>query len=564
MATRHETNVRVRPCALMALGRIATTLGVSRDEAVRQVLTEHVTAQETREPEDRLTHIATVLRHPAPARRGEERVDRPLRLRLPQGLADRARAVSLRLPGQYPRAHKDYVSRLLTDAVMTAIAVREPFTDSVLDGLLPVLRHKAALGLWQLAIAVTTTRPELAIQDSAEHLRARIDGTLTLSEKRLLLISEQLDEQVSWHASFRFAAAANLAQELLSNEDATANENMLYEQGNDWNGLRLDLRHDEHRSRWLKGVAAWDADGRGSTAVWRAGRKVDLQDFTDWLLTLDGRAPGSQVVFAPGWVVRAPAGWATHVVPQGHALPELFAQWAQQDRLIVWSVEGKQLVWPVRPGRPLPVPGFEPVAAVARTLQPREIVELIEAILIEWGTHPTDIGTDTDIHTRADISHDEDEGDDPYDALVEADHETPYLWLPVDKAFKFGFIDAEQRSTAMSAARAYSRTLSRWRDNEEPVVAKPETTLDPEFRLLVTRRRDSRTAKPMWRWQRASVAREVFAGTSPAVIGWLAERALWMARRTVHGTMEQAWHDGFDHHPDAYWRPAGLRDDASM
>ncbi|KOV84711.1 hypothetical protein [Nocardia sp. NRRL S-836] len=552
---RQETNVRVLPCVLEALGRIALAQGMSRDEAVRQVLAEHIAAQEAREPEDRLTHIATVLRHPQPARRGKPRVDRPLRLRLPEGLADRARAVSLHLPGQYPRAHKDYVSRLLTDAVTTAIAVREPFTDSVLDGLLPVLRHKAALALWQLAIAVTITRPELAIQDSAEDIRARIGGTLSPPEKRLLLIAEQLDEHVSWHASFRFAAAANLARTLLSGNDATANETMLYKQEEDWNELRLDLRHDEHRGRWLKGVAVWNADGRGSTAVWRAGRKVDLQDFTDWLLALDGHTPADQVMFAPGWVVHAPAGWATHIVPRGHTLPEQFARWAEQNRVIVWSVDGRQVVWPVRPGHPEPVPGFEPVAAVARTLQPSEIVELIEAVLIEWGTHPTGTGTD------AGIWRDEDEGPDPYDAQVDAEHETPNLWLPVDKAFEFGFIDAEQRSTAMSAARAYTRKLTHWRDNVDPVVAKPEATLDPQFRLFVTRRRDSRTAKPMWLWPRASVAREVFAGTSSTVIGWLSERALWMARWTVHGTMEQAWHDGFDHYSKAFWRPEGLPDD---
>jgi len=44
--------------------------------------------------------------------------------------------VSLRLPGQSPRAYRDYQARLLTDAVMTAIAVDEPIVDEFLDGLL--------------------------------------------------------------------------------------------------------------------------------------------------------------------------------------------------------------------------------------------------------------------------------------------------------------------------------------------------------------------------------------------------------------------------------------------
>lgn len=554
VATHHETNVRVLPCVLDALGRIAGQRGVSRDEAVRQVLAEHVTEQEKRQPEDRLTHISTVLRHPQPAGRGQERVDRTLRLRLPGGLADRARAVSLQLPGQYPRAHKDYVARPLTDAVVTAIAVHAPFTDHVLAGLLPLLRHNAALGLWQLAVAVTSTRPELAIQDKAEHLRIRPSGTLTPHEKRLLLIAEQLDEQVAWHASFRFTVAANLARAYLSGTDAAANENMLYEQGEEWNEIRLDLRHDRHKERWFTGAAGWDASGRGSTAVWRASRKVDLGDFTEWLLTLDGHTPNSRLVPYPGWSVRVPAGWATHVVPHGHDLPQQFAQWAAAGQVMVLPLGGRQVVWPVRPGHHLPVPGVEPLAAVARTLRPHDLTEFVEAILIEWGTQPYD--------TEDGVWLDEHDDVDPYDAMVEAELQTPQLWLPVDQAFEFGFIDAEQRRTAKAAAREHNRTLPRYKTDDEPVVAAPVPTLDPDFRLFVTRRRTGRTAKAMWQWPRGSVAQEVFAGTSPAIIEWLADRALWMARLTVHAAMEQAWHDGFDHYPLTFWRPGALPDDA--
>lgn len=38
------------------------------------------------------------------------------------------------------RAHRDYQARLLTDAVMTVIAVQETFADEFLEGLLPLLR----------------------------------------------------------------------------------------------------------------------------------------------------------------------------------------------------------------------------------------------------------------------------------------------------------------------------------------------------------------------------------------------------------------------------------------
>ncbi|OLZ51627.1 hypothetical protein BS329_15280 [Amycolatopsis coloradensis] len=550
MAALRETNVRVLPCVLNALARIALRRGVSRDEAVRQVLAEHTAAQEARQPADRLTHIATVLRYPRPAPRGQKRTDKPLRLRLPEGLADQARAVSLRLPGQHPRAHQDYVARSLTDAVVTAIAVQEPFTDPFLYRLLPVLRHNAALGLWQLAVAATITRPELAIQDQAEYVRDKQEETLSAAEKRLLRISKQLDEEVFWHAKTRFTVVANLARGLLTDDDAgAAKEQWLYEQDDDWDEWRLDLRHTLDKSRWWRGIGEWDADGRGSTAVWRAGRKVDLQDFTDWLLALDGHTPSTRAVAAPGWSLRAPAGWATHVVPRGQELPPRLAQWAAQNRVMAWPVDGRQVVWPLRPGHPHPVPGIEPLAAHTRTLRPEEILEFVEAVLIEWGTSVMDDASSVEV-----------DGGIPYDA--EADSPTPYLWLPVDKAFDFGFIDAEQRCAAMAAA--YEQAPHHTRTTGEPIVSQPSPGPDPDFTVLVTRRRTSRKAKPMWRWPRGSVAQEIFAGTSPEIVAWLAEQSLWTARRMTHGATEAAWHDGFDHFPRSFWRPGDLPDAEPM
>src|SRR5256885_10523347 len=47
-------------CAVEALGRIMMRRGVSRDEALRQILREHVVEQEAREPDERRTHISTM------------------------------------------------------------------------------------------------------------------------------------------------------------------------------------------------------------------------------------------------------------------------------------------------------------------------------------------------------------------------------------------------------------------------------------------------------------------------------------------------------------------------
>lgn len=43
-------------------------------------------------------------------------------------------------------------------------------------GLLPLLRHGAAVGLWQLAVEVTSTVPENAIRDAAEQARSQVGG----------------------------------------------------------------------------------------------------------------------------------------------------------------------------------------------------------------------------------------------------------------------------------------------------------------------------------------------------------------------------------------------------
>ena len=46
------------------------------------------------------------------------------------------------------------------------INFEEPFTDEFLDGLVPILRHGSALGLWQLAVAATSSRAENVVFDA--------------------------------------------------------------------------------------------------------------------------------------------------------------------------------------------------------------------------------------------------------------------------------------------------------------------------------------------------------------------------------------------------------------
>lgn len=292
-----ETNVWLPACALAALEVVAARRGLSRDETVRQVLDEHLAEQELRDRDVRLTHISTVLRYPPPLGRGKRNrhlpeFGRPLRLRLRPGVADRARAVSLRLPGQSQRAHHDYQSRQLTDAVMTAIAVQEPFTDLYLNSLLPVLRHRAARGLWDLAVAATSTAPELAVHEAVSRSEfPDQDGTETgvpvdgPAGSRLQRMAAVLEGEAGWHSAVRFWVAANIARRLLSGPEADNAEQMLFKQREQWEELRLDYRYanPETRADLRRGIGDWDDSGRGGTAVWRAERAVEVEDFEVWL-----------------------------------------------------------------------------------------------------------------------------------------------------------------------------------------------------------------------------------------------------------------------------------------
>ena len=299
-----ETNVRLLSGAHDALYAIASVLEASRDETVRIVLAEYVERQEQREPADRLTHISTVLRYPPPPQsRGETREDLPLRVRAPRELIDRARAVSLRLPGQSPRAHRDYQSRELTDAVTTAIAAHAPIRAVFPDGLLPVIRHRAAVKLWQLAVAVTSAGPERPILEAAANHRHGLDtppvqlsGGELAAGPRLLKIAEALENNEAWHSRNRFIVAATIARELLAGAHAAANEAMLHQAGGEFEDVYLDiLQADEvRRAALLAGTDPHSETGRGGTAAWRASAVSNSgSSWTGWRMPAPSTPIGS-------------------------------------------------------------------------------------------------------------------------------------------------------------------------------------------------------------------------------------------------------------------------------
>jgi hypothetical protein len=168
--------VRLPKCDLDALAAIAERCGVSRDEAVRQVLDKHLELQEKRDPDDRLTHISTALRYPAPPRwRKDPRTDRPLRLRLASGVTQRARAVSLRLPGQGEAC----VSRLSGPVVDGRGHDRDRGAGTVHRRVPRGTASAAAAPRGGRVVAIGSSRDqycpgENAIQDAAEEARSQI------------------------------------------------------------------------------------------------------------------------------------------------------------------------------------------------------------------------------------------------------------------------------------------------------------------------------------------------------------------------------------------------------
>jgi hypothetical protein len=541
-----ETNIRLPLCAFDALTAVMARHGTSRDATVRRLLTEHVERQEQTDPDDRLTHISTVLRYPPPPRwRKDPRQDRPLRLRASTDVLERARAVSLVLPGQYQRAFRDYQSRALTDAVMTAIAVAERFTDDFLDGLLPLLHHRAARNLWRLATAGLCTGPERALLEAAVAVRDTTAGTPTTAlapdTQHLLAVVTALEKDVAWHSPARFQVAANIARERLTGPRAGANERLLREEGEDWDDLYLDtLYADEGRRAHLqRGTTSYDWSGRGGGAVWRAERQVGLDNLGDWLTGRLQMDMAEYVVRPPGWMLTHPPGWHALAPDPTHTgrLPQPYAAWTDQGRALAFPYRGKQAVWPLQrqPNRPgfEPVPGAETLLAPATGLKPEQVLSYIEVLLVDWNHH-FDTEDEPDLRLALDV--------------------------PVGPAYDFGLINAEERQRAMTDARTATlnsmdevidlladgdceeadlQYLRQARGNVRQFT-QVATRLDPSIGARF------RVHKATWRWPGLSVADEFLNGTSTDLVQWLANVAHARSSLITQQSMQQAWTYAFD------------------
>ncbi|MEV1005045.1 hypothetical protein [Nonomuraea sp. NPDC050202] len=187
------------------------------------------------------------------------------------------------------------------------------------------------------------------------------------------------------------------------------------------------------------GVIEADGVGRGATAVWRAERVVETQEFAYWMLNASAGHPVERTIRPPGWTTRLPAH--RHGRPAPAPMPGPYAQWVAERATPHHPASGRHVMWPLLPpDRPgcAPVPGIEPVVRAASKVRPDQRLAFIQALLISWS-----------------------DGDDSFwigDEYAEFDMR---LRLPVDKAHEFALCDAAAKQRAMTDARAATlRTMT--------------------------------------------------------------------------------------------------------
>jgi hypothetical protein len=560
------------------------------DETMRRLLDEHLAAQEVLDTACRLTHVSTVMRYPLPLPgRRQPRQGVQLRLRLDAGIADRARDVSLQLPGQHLRGHRDYQARLLTDAVMTAIARQEPISDEVLDGVMPLLRHGAALGLWRLVTAATSTRSELEVFKRAESSRtARMAGEPSNQNLWVERVAAALREEddVAWHAAYRSEAAQFLARRLLP-VDADAMENVLFEQdSNSWRNLLASPPMAGFRGR------EQSFEGRGGSAVWRAKRRVEQDEMLRWL-SQSHRPEACRVkeVDPPGWTLRIPDHWQSVMFPARRPLPPVWAAHLDAGRVVDIGAGGRPELWPTvdgPDGEIIPVPRFEHVSTVAPSIG-RE--ELIEMVLVDLTYRPliangeptknSSFDADSTMEHFGPFAHELDTGsldEDLLDAdwIVDDFRYEPYVegvvydqyvdeWeagpimLTAHRAFNLGLIDESERDALLEQARL--ATQDAMREIVASLVGKNDAlgdelraAMDEPYRFVRLAGRAKQflsITESSWTWPVTSIAAAIADhAVSARAVEHLARLVVLRCKRRLERSMEQAARAAFDRFPE--------------
>ncbi|UUE28573.1 hypothetical protein LRQ08_32095 (plasmid) [Rhodococcus qingshengii] len=480
---RFDTNVTIPKSALDRLSEIVRMPGYkSRDQTGRYLILKYIQRNEIIPADDRLTHISTVMRHPLPPIRLPNKdlaildpvvPTRGLKLRLPEGASGQARSLAFRLPGQAQfRGPSDYQSRLLTDAVMTSIAYEccelglDPITDPVLANIYPLIRQRAARGLWLLAVNATRTGAERTIlreaelsKEEREQRKAKtgepIKPRYVEGVAALLQMNDLNDGEAVWHHTHRYQLVQYLASRLLSTasrHNPKHTEQALYDQhGDHWNTLLADAVTLGPSPRGMKSrvgttrptTTGINFEGRGGGAVWRAQRSLGLFNIISWI-SRSASADSARVLHVnpPGWQLVLPDGWKPSFFP-GNLSDEWAAHVAERrvlcfdlDRDVPPGAQGtrsrSQLVWPTvdhEVDGPRPVAGLQTIlAALMEGIEDQRRVA--EVLLLEL--MPGNVAAGQGWYDRQDNPNDAD--DTLLSSVFIADDPGPFLLSPKQSA----------------------------------------------------------------------------------------------------------------------------------
>lgn len=518
-----QTSLRLLPEAVTALKAVTVDRGCSRDKAVRGLLDEYVSRQETLQPRDRLTHVTAVLRYPPlpPGRyRPDGRVRVPVRLQL--DTVDRVAALTLRLPGQPDRRGlKDYARRPLTEALVTAVAHEKPFDVPGLEGIPLIWTQAAATGLWRLTVAATLTVPEqLAILGHLESLGAGEDPTALAELLR--------DGDLAWHHPWRYEVALHLARNLLTGQNAATRWRSLKDQDDAFEKLRYDLERTDDLDHPLligapKGPSS-DMTGRGGSLVWRARRRLALRNVSNWIAS-EPTTP--LIVSPPGVRITQPSAWTPNRVAAGAPLPAPVLADVENGRVLSFTTDEHTSAWPYLRETGAPVPGFDVVIDVLLRRRPEEVAELVLL-------------------------------NDPRLASV---------YLTPDVAHDLGFITAGERDELIEAAAKQTAarveaTLKRadgWELSEyAELVASRD---DPErfFELSAEHYIGEGVVRSWWEWEAGTTVKELerLSGSPDRLRQLVWSRARYW-KRQLEGAMQEAGRSAVVH---GYTEPEDWIDD---
>ncbi|MGC4989917.1 hypothetical protein [Nocardia salmonicida] len=396
-----ETNVLVPASALPALDAVRRRRGYrSRNKTVVALLEDYVLDQQRLGPDERLMHVATLMRHPP---RPREAVDGAppgvaLRLRLDRSLWEAARELGFVVPGQSVRGHADYQARRGADAVLTALARVQPLEDSAV-GDHQLLTQRQARRLWQMVVEVTSTRAERKIIEEADEaagargLAARKGNSAPVAFTEVELIARRLEQGMSWHGRTRYQLASALVATRLRGPGAASFLTVL----SCPEGEAQKAWDDEIHWCWEtfgrddSDVRAYmGTQGRGATAVWRAARAVRLDAVLAWIAA-SGRisTPRTFTVTPPRWRLQLPEDWVPTTLPAGAGT----AGWGEHittGAVLLIENSGTRYVWPTRAREDEstePIPGFE---VVTRAIGSTDVQRVIEIVLMSTADHHED------------------------------------------------------------------------------------------------------------------------------------------------------------------------------